>query len=329
MSTSVPNAIRVLLIHLDLHQHDSSPLMTCSIRLKSTQQVSQRIDMWQKVSIWLSVAILLIAIAVFVYGSFRWRVETQVIREKLEASKIEPRIKKFEIKELEQLPAPVQRYFRVALRPGQSIIAAANIEHRGTFNMSATGEKWSAFSSNQRVVTHRAGFDWDASIAAFPGVHVRVHDAYVSGEGILHAALFGAISLANIRGTPDTAQGEFMRFVAEAAWYPTRMLPSQGGIWETVDDTSAKLTLKDNENVATLLVRFDASGLIASVKADARARVVGNKVTMLPWQGRFWNYAEKDGMRYPQEGEVEWLTPEGAKPYWRGHVGSITYEFTE
>jgi hypothetical protein len=49
-----------------------------------------------------------------------------------------------------------------------------------------------------------------------PGLPVLGHDAYIAGEGILHAALFGLISLANLRGTGDIATGELMRFVAEA-----------------------------------------------------------------------------------------------------------------
>jgi hypothetical protein len=29
------------------------------------------------------------------------------------------------------------------------------------------------------------------------------------------------------------------------------------------------------------------------------------------------------------EGEVAWLTPEGRKPYWRGRVVQINYEFAK
>jgi hypothetical protein len=31
-------------------------------------------------------------------------------------------------------------------------------------------------------------------------------------------------------------------------------------------------------------------------------------------------------MRVPLDGEVAWLLPEGAKPYWRGHITEISYE---
>src|SRR3712207_6139748 len=68
--------------------------------------------------------------------------------------------------------------------------------------------------------------------AVMPGLPVRVHDAYVAGEGILHASLLGLFPVVDMRGTSDVAEGELMRFFAEAAWYPTALLPSQGVRWE-------------------------------------------------------------------------------------------------
>ena len=39
------------------------------------------------------------------------------------------------------------------------------------------------------------------------------------------------------------AEGELMRFLAEAAWYPTALLPSQGVRWQGADERSAFATL--------------------------------------------------------------------------------------
>ena len=47
---------------------------------------------------------------------------------------------------------------------------------------------------------------------------------------------------------------------------------------------------------------------------------------MTPWQVRVWNYAERDGMIIPLEGEVAWLLPAGPYPYWRGKLKAISYE---
>ncbi|MFZ0257155.1 MAG: DUF6544 family protein, partial [Gammaproteobacteria bacterium] len=46
-----------------------------------------------------------------------------------------------------------------------------------------------------------------------------------------------------------------------------------------------------------------------------------------PWYGRFWNYDERGGMRIPLDGEVAWLLSEGPKPYWRGRITQLVYEY--
>ena len=57
----------------------------------------------------------------------------------------------------DDLPPPVQRYFRAVLTDGQPIIAAATIEMAGTINMSVSAEQWKPFTSHQRVVTSVSG----------------------------------------------------------------------------------------------------------------------------------------------------------------------------
>ncbi len=97
------------------------------------------------------------------------------------------------------------------------------------------------------------------------------------------------------------------------------------GYAECWDDHSANATLTEGDISITMLFTFDKQGLIDTVNAEARGRTVGSKVVPTPWQGRFWNYAERGGMRVPLDGEVAWMLPEGAKPYWRGHITQIAY----
>lgn len=266
--------------------------------------------------------------AVLLYGSRRWHTRTRGLRARLEAARASLRPEAVDFRELEGLPAPVQRYFRAALKEGQPLVSAVSVEHTGTFNMSESGEKWRPFMSTQRVVTQRPGFVWDGRMTMLPGIAVHVHDAYVAGEGILHPALFGLITLADMRDTGgDVARGELMRFFAEAVWYPTALLPSQGPRWEPVDNHSAKATLIDGALSLTMLFRFGHDGLIQSVGAEARGRTVGGQVIPTPWEGRFSNYEERSGMHVPLSGEVAWLVPEGRRPYWRGRITNVAYDF--
>lgn len=274
------------------------------------------------------VVVATLAGLVAAFGAWRWEARTRVLLQRLEGMRAAPAISRFDsARELAGLPAPVQRYFRAVLTDGQPIVTAASLEHRGSFNMSSDGQRWVPFTSTQRVLTRRPGFVWDATMPMAPGLAVRVHDAYVGGEGILHAALFGLFTVMQLRGTPEVAQGELMRYFAEAAWYPTALLPSQGVRWEPVDDRSARATLADGSLSLVLTFGFAADGSLDSVRADARGRTVGREVVMTPWEGRWSDFELREGLRVPTRGEVAWLTPQGRRPYWRGTVTALRYEF--
>jgi len=117
-----------------------------------------------------------------------------------------------------------------------------------------------------------------------------------------------------------------MRYLAEASWYPTALLPGPGNTWEAVDERSAIATLTDGDTDITMQFAFDDQGLIETVRAEARGRTVGDEIVPTPWQGRFWNYEQRDGMLVPIDAEVAWLLPEGEKAYWRGHITHLDYD---
>lgn len=277
-----------------------------------------------------------LALALGAYGAARWAAATQALNHRLEAARAPVVPARYDAaRELQGLPPPVQRYFRAVLSDGQPMVAAVTIEHRGVFNLAGDGaDQWKAFTSRQRVTLRRPGFVWDGRITMLPGVDARVHDAYVAGEGILHPTVMGLVSLTDLRGTsPEPggiAQGEFMRWFAEAAWYPTALLPSQGVRWTAVDEHAAQATVADGALGSTLLFRFDpATGLIASVRAEARGRSVGQQVVMTPWEGRWSDPDTRDGLRVPTKGEVVWITPQGPRAYWRGELQSLRFEFAQ
>lgn len=283
--------------------------------------------MWLKTITLIVVALVTCVAIAAMYGAFRWQSDTEKLRARLDAGRQPITPAAYDARELAGLPAPVQRYFRAVLKDGQPMIASIKLAHAGQFSMDEPKPKWVPFTSDQAVVTRRPGFDWDARMRMAPGIYAFVHDAYVAGEGILHATLFGLVTVANLRGTPEAAQGELMRFFAEAAWYPTALLSSQGVRWEAVDDTSAKATIRDGDVTVTLLFRFNDAGLIGSVRADARGRAVNSTVVPTPWEGRMWGYEWRDGMYVPMQAEVAWQLPEGPLPYWRGRITGIAYEF--
>lgn len=284
---------------------------------------------------WLALTVLWLLMAMLsltLIGAGRWTLSERRRLVALRASRHcmtaqHKTVTHYDLSELEGLPAPVQRYFRAALTDGQPVVTAVRIQQVGSINMSATGEQWMSFTARQHVTTQSPGFLWDAKVSWWADATVRVVDGYVAGNGLLHAAILGLVPVANTSGGGEIARGEFMRFFAEAPWYPTALLPSQGVRWAAVDSHSARATLVDGTLELTVLFRFHENDLVASVRAEARGGLVGKRIVMKPWECSLSQYKRRNGMMVPLMGEAAWVEPAGPKAYFVGQVTELSYEF--
>ncbi len=279
------------------------------------------------------VALVLAAIALaIVLGSARWNRETQARWDSLHASAVSTssgevldRAQVVDSPPLEPpLPAPVTRYFETVLERRGARVVRATLRHEGEFALKPN--QWKPFTSRQLYVTSPRGFLWDASIAMVPLVPVRVRDGYFMGRGSTTASLGGAIPIVDVGGSDAIADASLLRFLAEAAWLPTALLPGDGIAWTPIDDSTARVTLVDGSHRVSLDVHFGRMGGIVRVTGE-RGREVKGKVVPTPWEGRFSEELfTVDGMRIPLSGEVAWLLPEGRFAYWRGHVVDASFD---
>lgn len=276
----------------------------------------------------IGILIVVLLIIEIMYTRDRWQSETDKLRVKLINGQSPTQPKTYDVKEIAGLPEPVQRYFKAVLQDGQGIITKMEFSQHGQFHMNETETKWHKFTATQLVTMQKLGFDWDAKIQIVPFINVFVHDTYLLGAGTLQASILGLFTVAKMYNTTELNQGELLRFLAETVWYPTALLPSQGVIWEVIDQHSSRATLTDGETTASVVFRFDAEGLITSMRAESRCyRVVGDQSIFMPWVGNFREYAVHNGMRIPLEGEVGWEHPEGVRLYFKGKITKLSYEF--
>lgn len=257
-------------------------------------------------------------------GAYRWNARVAGFLARLRQRPAARRAT-YDKTELEGLPAPVARYFRTVLRDGQPIVRHAWLMQRGEFLVRSEPPVWRPFSATEAMTV--GGFVWDARIRVFPGIAIRVCDSFIAGAGSMRASAMGMLPLMHIEGTPEIAAGALVRYLAEAVWMPTALLPNQGVIWSALDDASARATITCGATTVSLDFHFDEDGLVERVFTGARPREVEGEFANAPWQGRFGQYADVHGMRIPLRGEVEWLHPEGARPYWRGFITTAAFEF--
>jgi hypothetical protein len=261
-----------------------------------------------------------------ILGSERWKRQTaqQIERLSSPTSSGCAEVAPYDRSIVTGLAAPVARYFDFALMQGQPAVASACIEWEGTFSMRP--RRWSAFTATQHYRVEPPGFVWDARIWMTGILPVLVRDSYAGHEGSLKAAIGGVVSVADARGTADMAQGELLRYLAEAVWFPTALLPTAGVTWTAIDDDSATATLSDGATTVSLDAHFGDSGEIVSISAMRPREVRGTSV-LTPWVAHVRDYTRRQGMMVPTSGDVEWQLPSGPLPYWRGRVVSAQYQF--
>jgi hypothetical protein len=170
------------------------------------------------------------------------------------------------------------------------------------------------------------GFVWDATIHMAPLVPVRVRDEYVAGEGAMLGKVAALVPVADQRGTPEMAAGALSRYLGEAVWLPTALLPSAGVSWAAIDDSTARATLTDGETMVSADFHFGARGEIVGTTMS-RFRDVNGRGVLTPFEGRMGGaYRRVSGMMVPEAGEVAWLLPAGRFAYWRGRLVDAAYE---
>jgi hypothetical protein len=268
------------------------------------------------------------AAAVTAVANVRWtRATARATRRLAEQPTVErvpARAPTFSPEQLAGLPAPVARYFTFALTPGQPLIRRARVRWEGEFRL-RPGGSWRPFTAVQDFMARPPGFVWDATIRVAPLLPARVRDAYVAGEGVMLGKIAALVPVADQRGTPEMAAGALSRYLGEAVWLPTALLPSAGVSWTPIDERTARATLTDGGTTVTADFHFGPRGEIVGASMT-RYRDVNGRGVPTPFEGRYASeYRRVAGMMIPVGGEVAWLLPEGPFAYWRGRIGAAEY----
>lgn len=277
-------------------------------------------------------AFLLFAIVVFAavttlaVARARWHMGTVAEVARLHAAAPHTGPERFEPAMLESLPAPVARYLRAALRDGAPIVRHAVIRHAGEFRADTAGGAWAPMRSLEHFTGRAPGFVWDAriSMARFADVYVR--DELVAGAAATRARVSAVTTVADAAGTPELTAGALHRWLGEAVWFPTALLPSAFLRWSAVDDSTATATVTAGASSASLAFRFGPDSLPRFAATPARMRDVGGRAVPTPWRANLWAWQWRGGMRVPACGEAEWGLASGPRPYWRGTITDATYE---
>jgi hypothetical protein len=267
------------------------------------------------------------AIGVLLVGQARETAHADAIAESLIGHASEPATGFVDFSALQQLPPPVARYFRFALTDGQPMIRKARFRQSGVLRTATTSETWLSFTADHLIVPPAPGFLWNARVVLPVAMHIRVLDGYVAGAGSGRVSFLSAFAVSTESGLPELDAGALHRYLAEAVWAPTALLPQSGVAWSPIDERSALATLSDRGTTVSLEFRFGDDGAVTGIYTPARFGHFDGAYREAPWEGHFRDYFLRSGMRVPRHGEVGWHDNGDLKLVWEGTVIDAHYEF--
>lgn len=245
------------------------------------------------------VIILLIGIGISAFNRQITR-EIDELAESVEG--IPPGVVDYE--DLRGLPRPVQSYLKFALKDGQPYIQVARLKQTGVFKPSE-GADWAPIEAEQYFATEDPAFVWVARLKMGAFFWVTARDMYSYGKGNMLIKPVSAVTILDASGK-EIDESSFIRYFAEAPWFPSALLPSEYVSWEELDSRRAKATFRHRGHTASGMFTFGDQGQILSFVTHDRFRDAEGRYYKEQWTGYYGDYEEIQGVRIPTKVEAEW-----------------------
>ncbi len=218
------------------------------------------------------------------------------------------------------LPLPVARYLEMSGALREPPVSLVFLRQTGEIRINEKSG-WSKLRAKQWFSGLSPAFVWHATAKPFPLLWVEARDALLEGKGSMIIRLFSLFSVADARG-PETDISSLVRYGSEMPWFPSAMRPSDTVEWARIDDSSAKMIIREGSLAASLVFTFNERGEITRMDSEDR---FGDNHKRQPWIVRYQDYREVDGFRIPTSGQAAWRTGEGEFVYIRLHVTETAY----
>ncbi len=200
------------------------------------------------------------------------------------------------------LPAPVQRYFLNAIRPGTPLALSARGRMVG--QIKPGGNTWLPFTASMMIAPHK-GFLWRVRAARGP-ISLSGADYYNNGEGRTRIALWGLVPVLNAAG-PDIARSARGRLMSESIFVPSALLPQRGVTWEAADDRHISASWPVDGERATLALTLGEGGEVREAVIQRYGNVTPTReFAYIPFGARMERQQTFGGHTIPAQFRAGW-----------------------
>ncbi|NVB37010.1 hypothetical protein G6O69_04155 [Pseudenhygromyxa sp. WMMC2535] len=214
----------------------------------------------------------------------------------------------FSPEQLANLPSPVERFIRRNLHEGQPHPSCLRARERGDMR-ERPGQPWTEYVGETYLVTGSPAMLWFGRLRPLPIVWIDTRQLYLRGRAQLRSKLLSSVS--TIDASDDaTRRSALVQYLAELALLPPALLPGDNLRWEAIDDSRARVLLRDGELEIGGDFSFDELGNIVAFETLDRPRATAPglqpKAGAAIWRVRYAEHRSFGELQLPTQVEAEW-----------------------
>ena len=226
--------------------------------------------------------------------------------------------------DLTHLPAPVQRYLRVAGVVGKPRVSNFKVRIHGRIR-SGPAAPWMPLRAEQHSFLHEPArlFYLTGSMRRVP---VHGYHRYVGADANMTVKAAAAVPVVNLSG-PQMHQGETVTVFNDMCLMAPATLIDPAITWEAVDERHARASYSNGGHTIRALLSFNDAGELTDFVSDDRyqASEDGKTLRQLRWSTPLGNYRQFQSARLASTGEGIWHDPAGKYAYIELEIDSIEY----
>jgi Family of unknown function (DUF6544) len=220
---------------------------------------------------------------------------------------------------LADLPEPVRRYLRYTGVVGKPFPGTIRLRQTGRMRL---GQRWVPLDAEEHYSVQPPGFVWAGTARAGRFPVARARDMYAEGTGQMLVKVASLWPVVDASGE-QMNQAEMLRYLNEMIWFPAAFLAANIS-FEPVDDSSARVTLTDQDQAVTGTMFFDQQGRLTDFVAQ-RYRTPGASDPDT-WSTPVTGYGEFEGLRLPATGKAIYKLPGGDLEYINVTLTELHYD---
>ncbi len=234
--------------------------------------------------------------------------------------------KKVNADDISTLPSIIQKWLTNSGIVGNPMISNVHLTQELDLKLKPEQADWNKGVAEQYFTIQPPAFNWSLNTQMNPLLRIVGRDKFENGKGEMLIKLLSLITVADEKNDEKVNQATLQRYLAEIVWFPSAAL-SNYIHWESLDDNSARATMKYNGTEGSGIFHFEDGGqfkkFVAMRFKDAKDKEP-TKWTVIATKSE-----ERNGIIIPTECEAIWSLQDKEWTWLKLKIKDISYNLKE